>query len=120
MTGLSDPTEQLRALIRAGAGTVFITRGERGVIAGRGRQFWEAGAYEMEQTIDPSGSGDAFAAGVMTGIVREWDIPTTIRYASALGASAVRALGTTDGVFTAAQAEAFIASSRLHIQLGEL
>jgi sugar/nucleoside kinase (ribokinase family) len=120
MTGLSDPTGQLRALIRAGAGTVFITRGQRGVIAGRGRQSWEAGAYEMEQTIDPSGSGDAFAAGVVTGIVRGWDIPTTIRYASALGASAVRALGTTDGVFTAAQAEAFIAANHLRIQQGEL
>lgn len=70
--------------------------------------------------MDPSGCGDAFAAGLVTGIVKGWDMSATIRYASALGASAIRALGTTDGVFTASQAEEFINVNSLEIQSGKL
>ena len=70
--------------------------------------------------MDPSGCGDAFATGVVTGILHGLDLPTTIRYASALGASAIRALGTNDGVFTAAQAEEFIAAHRLEVRGGRL
>jgi sugar/nucleoside kinase (ribokinase family) len=120
MTGLSDPVEQLHAFLEWGAHTVIITKGKRGVVAGRGQEFWHAGIYEMSQAVDPSGCGDAFAAGVVTGIVRGWDLSATIRYASALGASAIRALGTTDGVFTAAQAEEFIAANRLDVKRGKL
>ena len=120
MTGLSDPVEQLHTFLEWGAHTVIITKGKRGVVAGRGQEFWQAGIYEMSEAVDPSGCGDAFAAGVVTGIVRGWDISATIRYASALGASAIRALGTTDGVFTAAQAEEFIAANRLDVKSGKL
>ena len=120
MTGLSDSVEQLHAFLEWGAHTVIITKGKQGVVAGRGQEFWQAGIYEMSEAVDPSGCGDAFAAGVVTGIVRGWDISATIRYASALGASAIRALGTTDGVFTAAQAEEFIAANRLDVKSGKL
>ena len=119
MTGLSDPLEQLRAFIRWGANTVIVTRGRHGVVAGRGRELWRAGIYEMN-IVDPSGCGDAFAAGVVTGVVNEWDMPSTIRYASALGASAVRAIGTTDGVFTATQAHGFVVANPLDVQYGVL
>ncbi len=115
LTGLADPQEQLRFFLDRGANTVFITLGRKGILAGRGKESWRAGIYEMSQ-VDPSGSGDAFDAGVITGILRGWDLPTTIRYASALGASAIRALGTTDGVFTAKEAEAFLAAHRLELK----
>jgi sugar/nucleoside kinase (ribokinase family) len=119
LTGLSDPLEQLRAFVRWGANTVIVTRGRHGTMAARGQELWRAGIYEMS-VVDPSGCGDAFAAGVVTGVVNGWDMPSTIRYASALGASAVRALGTTDGVFTAAEAQEFVAANRLDVQQGAL
>jgi hypothetical protein len=43
-----------------------------------------------------------------------------LRYGSALGASATRAVGTTDGVFTAVEAEAFIAEHPLLVSTGRL
>jgi hypothetical protein len=39
----------------------------------------------------------------------------TLRYAAALGASATTAIGTTDGVFTAEQAQAFIDKHPLEV-----
>jgi sugar/nucleoside kinase (ribokinase family) len=120
MTGTSDPLAQLRSLLDLGAHTVMITRGRHGVLAGKAGQFWQAGIYPGINQIDPSGSGDAFAAGVVAGIVRGWDIPRILRYASALGASAIRSLGTTDGVFTAPEAESFITRNSLEFTEGLL
>ena len=120
MTGRTDPQEQLRAFQQWGANTVVITRGKAGAIAARGSSFWQSGTYAMKEVVDPSGCGDAFAAGLVTGIVQGWEMPDTLRYASALGASAIRALGTTDGVFTAAQAEEFTRENQLEMTAGIL
>ena len=117
MTGETEPMAQLRALTAWGANTVMITLGKRGVVAAQGGRCWQAGIYPMPELVDPSGSGDAFAAGVVTGIVRQWDLPRTIQYASALGASATRALGTTDGVFTSSEAEEFTTHHALNIHI---
>ena len=117
LTGLDDPQGQLRFFLEHEAHTVFIKRGRQGVLAGKGSDTWQAGIYAMNQ-VDPSGSGDAFDAGVMLGILKGWDMPATLRYASALGASAIRALGTTDGVFTAAEAQDFIHAHPLDVQTG--
>ncbi len=119
LTGMKNPEDQLKTFLRMGGNTVFVTLGRRGVLAGQGRQCWRANIYEME-LVDPTGSGDAFAAGVVMGALRGWNLPDTIRCASALGASAIHALGTTDGVFTAGQAEAFLAAHSLDIQVQEL
>ncbi len=108
LTGVADPPHQVEALLRQGARTVIVTCGAEGSLAARGRDRWQAEAYPV-RCIDPSGSGDAFAAGIVTGIVRGWDMPQTLRYAAALGASATTAIGTTDGVLTAEQARAFLA-----------
>ena len=98
-----------------GVGTVVITRGPDGSIAARDRERWRAGAYDVA-SIDPSGSGDAFDAGIIAGILRGWDMARTLRFAAALGASATTAIGTTDGVFTPEQAEAFLGKHPLNVE----
>jgi sugar/nucleoside kinase (ribokinase family) len=114
LTGCADPLDQLAALRAAGAGAVIVTCGKDGLVASRKEERWSAGAFR-EKVVDPSGSGDAFGSGIVTGILRGWDFPRMLAYASALGASAVRAVGTTPGVFTAAEAEAYVAANRLEM-----
>ncbi len=114
LTGAKDPAGQMHALLSYGANTVIITQGHEGVTAARGKECWRAGTYSAGG-IDPSGAGDAFAAGVITGILRGWNVPEMLRYGSALGVSATRAIGTTDGVFTAKEAEAFVQFNPLEI-----
>lgn len=109
ITGQSDALDQLRAFRDAGTGCVVVTQGKSGAVAAKGGSYWKCSAYPVD-CIDPSGSGDAFSAGIISGIARGWAMPQILRYASALGASATRAVGTTEGVFTAAEAEAFVAS----------
>jgi sugar/nucleoside kinase (ribokinase family) len=103
ITGENYPLDQLRAVNRMGAHCTIITRGGDGVLAARGDNLWGLSAYRAE-AIDSSGAGDAFCSGIITGIVRGWDIPQMLRYASVLGATATQALGTTAGVVDGAKA----------------
>ena len=111
LTGFGDTERQLETFLRHGAGTVVITRRREGSVAASGYEQWHAATYPVD-SIDPSGSGDAFAAGIVTGIVRHWEMDQTLRYAAALGASATTAIGTTDGVFTVERPGPFSATIR--------
>lgn len=113
-TGLTDPLDQLRAFESAGANTVIITRGEHGSIALQAGRAWRCGSYEMN-VVDPSGSGDAFTSGVIRGLLKGWALPEMLRYASGVGASATRAAGANESVFSAAEAEVFVAAHPLSV-----
>ncbi len=115
LTGEESPRRQAALLADlAPRCTVVITRGNNGLLARRGRQTWEAGAYEME-TVDESCAGDAFAAGLITGLMERWPFETSLRFASALGASCTRALGCTEGVFERDESLRFIERVPLEI-----
>lgn len=112
-----EESHYLQAAILAdlsSACTVVITRGRNGLLARRGPQTWEAGAYEME-AADESGAGDAFAAGVITGLMEHWPLETSLRFASALGASCTRGLGCTESVFERDEALRFMERVPLEI-----
>jgi sugar/nucleoside kinase (ribokinase family) len=102
-TGEREPFRAMERLREWGAANLVVTRGESGALAASGKKIWQCGAYQWP-TVDPSGAGDAFASGIITGIVHGWELPQTLRYASAIGASATRAVGTTTSVFTFAEA----------------
>ena len=73
------------------------------------------GTYPIKY-VDASGGGDAFDAGYIAGLLDGRDTIGCLKLASALGASCVRAVGTTAGIFTRAEADAFIASRELEIE----
>jgi sugar/nucleoside kinase (ribokinase family) len=114
LTGLTDPFDQLRSFESAGANTVIITRGGLGSVAARAGKRWRCGSYQMN-VVDPSGSGDAFTSGVIRSLLLGWDMPKTLRYASALGASVTRVAGTSDSLFSTHEAEAFVAEHPLTV-----
>jgi sugar/nucleoside kinase (ribokinase family) len=108
LTGESDPQRQARQLLRYGCDTVVITMGERGALLMNRRETIEMPAF-VTPIVDPSGAGDAFAAGLIVGVLEKWEMARTLRFASAIGASACTALGCNAGVFTRLQADAFLA-----------
>ena len=114
-TGTADTTEQMNVFMEHGASSVIITTGENGAVAGQGDARWRCGVYPTD-VVDPSGSGDAFTAGVLTGVVRGMSMPDILRYGSALGSSCATAVGTTIGVFTAKQADAYIEQTELIVE----
>jgi sugar/nucleoside kinase (ribokinase family) len=66
--------------------------------------------------VDGSGGGDAFDAAFIYGLLRQMSPEDCLRLASALGASCVRAIGTTPGVFTRSECEEFLRKNTLRIE----
>jgi sugar/nucleoside kinase (ribokinase family) len=115
ITGEKDPLRQAELFHRLGARTAIVTMGDRGsVLVGEGVRL-RAGCYPVP-FVDGSGGGDAFAAGYITGLLQGQDPAGCLRLASAVGASCVRAVGTTTGVFTWPELGAFLAGQPLHIE----
>jgi sugar/nucleoside kinase (ribokinase family) len=115
LTGRDEPPAQAEIISHSNPGcTIAITLGRRGVfVRSQGRTF-RASAYQVE-AIDESGAGDAFAAGFITGMLEQWPLEQTIRFASAVGGSCTRALGCTEGVFHFRETLEFIAANELEI-----
>lgn len=114
ITGEADPLRQAEIFRRLGARTVIITCGAKGSIFVDERVRLEAGVYSVP-FVDGSGGGDAFDAGYICGLLDGLDVEGRLRVASALGASCVREVGTTPGVFTRAECDAFLSKQHLAI-----
>jgi sugar/nucleoside kinase (ribokinase family) len=112
MTGLADPVAQARRFHAAGAGTVVITCGGEGaVVVGQDEQF-RASAFRVA-FVDGTGSGDAFDAGYIYGLLQGRGVRECVTLGSALGASCVRQSGAIAGVFTRPELEAFLREQQL-------
>jgi sugar/nucleoside kinase (ribokinase family) len=107
-----DPLRQARELHQLGARRVVVTLGEKGAIALSDRQRLRLGAFSVPY-VDGSGGGDAFVAGYLAAHFEGRDELGCLAAASALGASAVRAVGTTTSTFTRAELEAFLSKHTL-------
>jgi sugar/nucleoside kinase (ribokinase family) len=114
ITGEREPVRQAEFFRGLGAGTAVITLGAEGAVLVGPDARLRAGVYRVP-FVDPSGGGDAFDAGYIYGLLHEQGPEECLRIASALGASCVRAIGTTPGVFTRSECEAFLRDNRLPI-----
>jgi sugar/nucleoside kinase (ribokinase family) len=110
--GESDPVRQARAFHELGARRVVVTSGDEGSVSVSDTLRVRMGIYPVTY-VDGTGSGDAFDAGYIAGLLDGLDELGCLRLASAIGASCVRAVGTTAGVFTRPEADAFIAAHDL-------
>jgi sugar/nucleoside kinase (ribokinase family) len=113
--GESDPVRQALAFHEMGARRVVITRGEHGLVSVSDSLKVKVGTYPIS-FVDGSGGGDAFNAGYIVGLLEGRSELDCLKLASAVGASCVRAVGTTAGVFTRAEAEEFIARHQLSVE----
>ena len=98
---------QALAFHEHGRERVVITRGELGVSRSP-TSFASSSALIPISFVDGSGGGDAFNAGYIVGLLEGRSELDCLKLASAVGASCVRAVGTTAGVFTRAEAEAYV------------
>jgi len=83
--GAADIAQQVEALIvtRGGDGSVIITReGET-----------EITAVKAEAVKDPTGCGDAYRAGLIHGLLNDFDLVTTCRIGSVMGAIKIACQG---------------------------
>ena len=112
ITGEQEPRKQADRLMASGAQRVLIKLGDRGTYVRSAGHEFEMPAPAVN-AVEPSGAGDAFAAGLIVGIQERWEIERMVRFANVTGASACTALGSWNGVFSRAQADDFLGRNPL-------
>ena len=112
VTGQDNPADQAKALLEWGCGSVVITCGADGAVYADPAQVLRVRSLPVE-TVDGSGAGDAFTAGIILGLLEGWPPERRLRVAAALGGSVCRGLGCTGTVFT--RDEALAAADRVQL-----
>jgi sugar/nucleoside kinase (ribokinase family) len=97
LTGEQDPERQAAAFNEAGAETVVITMGADGLLVRTATDTRHITAPSVD-VVDGSGAGDAFAAGLIVGILEDWSLNQSLTFASEVGALACTALGCSAGI----------------------
>ncbi len=116
LTGLAEARQQAAYLSGLNPDCTFvITCGPRGSVARHGDRMIETPPFRV-QTVDESGAGDAFTAGLITGLLERWDLEQTLTFAAVVGASCTRALGCSAGVFTFDEAVACLETTNARME----
>jgi sugar/nucleoside kinase (ribokinase family) len=97
LTGEQDPERQAACFNEAGAETVVITMGAEGLLVRTATSIRLLAAPSVE-VVDGSGAGDAFAAGLIVGILEGWPLERSLGFACEVGALACTALGCSAGI----------------------
>jgi sugar/nucleoside kinase (ribokinase family) len=99
ISGKSNPEEIADVFLKEGTQTAVIKLGSKGCfIKNKNGDKYSIAAFEGIKAVDTTGAGDAFAAGFITGILNGWDLYSTGKFANAVGAHCVMALGATSGI----------------------
>jgi len=94
-TGLS------KSALRERARAVIVTLGELGSVISTKAGEIRIPAAKPKQVVDPTGAGDAYRGGLISGLVRGKDIKESARMGSACASFAVECYGTQSYSFTA-------------------
>ncbi|MES2580339.1 MAG: carbohydrate kinase family protein [Pseudomonadota bacterium] len=86
-TGLN--LEQLASKVKA----LIVTLGAKGSHIYADGQRYEVPCVKAEKIVDPTGCGDAYRAGLLYGIVNDWDWLTCGRLAATMGAIKIASRG---------------------------
>ncbi|MDR2877470.1 MAG: carbohydrate kinase family protein [Chromatiales bacterium] len=106
-TGLS--AEQIAKQVKA----VFVTRGAQGSRIYTRDGVTDIPPVQATKVTDPTGCGDSYRAGLLYGLMKGFDLATTGRIASLIGAIKIETAGTQNHRFTMADFRA-----RYHASFG--
>ena len=100
LTGEAEKAAIVAKLRAAGATNIALKDGGEGCfLYPSNAESFSLPAFSVT-AVDTLGAGDSWAAGFCTGLLRGWDLPTTARFACAVGAACVEAFGATTGILS--------------------
>lgn len=108
-TGETDVRKSAEVLLAVGPSLVVITEGIQGSwISTRDGKFFHQPAFRFPKAIDTTGCGDSYHGAFLFGLLQEWSLEKTARWASAVAALNSQALGGRSGLPTYEQVENFL------------
>lgn len=112
MTGLNGGESMLDALLSLGPPQVVLKAGDKGAWYANGAERGFCPCHSVPE-IDPVGAGDAFCAGVLSGLLDGQPLAGAVRRGAALGAFCVSKFGDYQGLPERAGLEAFMEGSSI-------
>jgi 2-dehydro-3-deoxygluconokinase len=97
MTGLKESESMLDALISLGPPQVVLKAGDQGAWYADGEERGFCPCYSVPE-IDPVGAGDAFCAGLLSGLLDGQPLREAVKRGAALGALCVSTFGDYHGL----------------------
>ncbi len=113
--GEMNPQKQAERFRELGAKTVVITCGSQGSLLASPTHRLKSGVFPVEP-VDATGTGDAFVSGFVFALLSGATPETCLRMGTAMGASCVRSMGATTGVFNEEELHQFIDAHPLLIE----
>ena len=111
ITGKRAPEDVLAALLEFDIPVTGIKLGEEGCIIRADGETRRYPAYPVE-VVDSSGAGDAFMAGFIYGTGRDWPADRRARFANAVAAHCIGAVGCNTGIPSAEDVLKFMDAAR--------
>jgi 5-dehydro-2-deoxygluconokinase len=105
--GEGTPEDLARRLLDLGLDLAIVKLGGDGVLAAWGEDVERFPPVPV-RVVNGLGAGDAFGAGVCHGLLEGWDVPKTMRFASAAGAHVASQLACADAMPDEVQVEALL------------
>ncbi|HSJ37025.1 MAG TPA: sugar kinase [Planococcus sp. (in: firmicutes)] len=111
MTGETEVEAVAQALAGESDKIIVIKLGDKGAYLHAKYQKSYVEGYPVDRIVDPVGAGDGFAAGVISGLLREEPLELAVRRANAIGAMVVGVSGDIEGLPTFEAVERFMKPS---------
>lgn len=108
LCGRDDPADCAERFIRAGCRNVIIKLGAAGAyVRPAGAAPYHVAGYAVAKTVDTTGAGDTWCAGLLAGLALGRALPAAVRLGHAVAAHGVQAVGATTGIPLLARVDAF-------------
>ncbi|WKA60346.1 sugar kinase [Planococcus shenhongbingii] len=109
MTGKTEVEDVAKALMGANDKTIVIKLGSKGAYFCTQNELAYVEGFPVSRIVDPVGAGDGFAAGIISGILRQEPLQEVVKRANAIGAMVVGVSGDIEGLPTSVAVERFMA-----------
>jgi len=106
LTGISNPVEAGKKLLRMGPEIAVIKMGAGGALAVTREETLFEPAFKVSET-DPTGAGDVYDAAFVYGLLKKWPLSKTMEFAGAAGAIKVTKFGPMSGPSSLKEVEKF-------------
>lgn len=90
---LNDPEEISRHYLDWGTGKIVIKLDKNGAYFQSGKESGYAPTFRADKVVDTSGAGNAFAAGLISGIIEDIPLSEAVIRANACGSIAIQSEG---------------------------
>ncbi len=95
--GEDNPRKACMVLQKLGPHSVGVTLGARGYVARQGDKWFEGPAYPV-QSVDTTGCGDIFHAGLTYGVLQKWEMAKILRFSAWAAAMVATKIGGRAGI----------------------